>query len=505
VTPDALQPIVQDEAEGKTELLDPLLLRARECVGQVLLEKWRLEVLLGVGGMAAVYAATHRNGSRVAIKILHAELSISPDVRARFLREGYAANSVGHDGVVRVSDDDVAEDGAAFLVMELLDGETLEERRQRHGGRLSEDEVLSVADQVLDVLVAAHAKGIVHRDLKPENIFLTRDGRVKVLDFGIARLRELSSTASKTTRSGASMGTPHYMPPEQARGRWDEVDARSDLWAVGATMYELLSGQLVHDGETSNEALLAAMTNHAPPLVSVAPKIAASVCYVVDKALGFERERRWQDAAKMQEAVRHAFHDRHGAPLSTAPKLTVPPEVPNRTLPGEEWTVRQRLRTTAQPVAHSEPPAARALGLLSANRRRFVLVGAAAALCAFAVGFAVVSIGRTSTSAVASSIAKPAVSEPVPVSPSAASAFASAAPERAVTQLAPPTVSAPRTLAITELPRAVIAPSAAPTTLVAHPAPAASASAASQPTRPTCTPPYVLDAHGIKKWKPECF
>ncbi|HEX4477595.1 MAG TPA: serine/threonine-protein kinase, partial [Polyangiaceae bacterium] len=203
MTPDALQPIVQDEAEGKTELLDPLLLRARECVGQVLLEKWRLEVLLGVGGMAAVYAATHRNGSRVAIKILHAELSISPDVRARFLREGYAANSVGHDGVVRVSDDDVAEDGAAFLVMELLDGETLEERRQRHGGRLSEDEVLSVADQVLDVLVAAHAKGIVHRDLKPENIFLTRDGRVKVLDFGIARLRELSSTASKTTRSGA--------------------------------------------------------------------------------------------------------------------------------------------------------------------------------------------------------------------------------------------------------------------------------------------------------------
>jgi serine/threonine-protein kinase len=462
-------------------------------------------VLLGVGGMAAVYAATHRNGSRVAIKVLHAELSINPDVRLRFLREGYAANAVGHDGVVRVSDDDVAEDGAAFLVMELLDGETLEERRQRYGGRLGEDEVLSATDQLLDVLVAAHAKGVVHRDLKPENVFLTRDGRVKVLDFGIARLRELSSTASKTTRSGASMGTPHFMPPEQARGRWDEVDARSDLWAVGATMFELLSGQLVHEGETSNEVLLAAMTNHAPPLASVAPTIAPSVCYVVDKALRFERERRWPDATKMQEAIRRAFHDRHGAPLSTAPKLTVPPEVPNRTLAGAAGTVRQRLPTTAQPVAHSEPPAARALGLLSSNRRRFVLVGAAAALCLFVAALAVVSIGRTSTSALASSSAKRAVSEPVSVGSSAASAIASAAPELAVTQLAPFATSAPPALAITDLPRAVVAPpSAAPTTLVAHPAPAA-ATAASQPTRPTCTPPYVLDAHGIKKWKPECF
>src|SRR5689334_7651324 len=116
-----------------TEELDPLVMRAHLRVGQVLREKWRLDVSLGVGRIAAVYAATHRNGSRVAIKILHTELSVSADVRTRFLREGYVANRVAHEGAVKVSDDDVAEDGAAFLVMELLDGETLEDRRVRHG------------------------------------------------------------------------------------------------------------------------------------------------------------------------------------------------------------------------------------------------------------------------------------------------------------------------------------------------------------------------------------
>ena len=242
-----------------TRLTDPMVMRAQTRVGQVLKEKWRLDVLLGVGGMAAVYAATHRNGSRVAMKILHPELSTHHEVRTRFLREGYAANAVGHEGAVRVTDDDVAEDGSAFLVMELLDGETLEDRRIRSGGQLGEDEVLSVADQLLDVLVAAHAKGVIHRDIKPDNIFLTRSGQVKVLDFGIARLREVTSKSTATV-SGATMGTPAFMSPEQARGLWDEVDGRSDLWAVGATMFNLLTGRVVHDGRTTNEQLLHAMT-----------------------------------------------------------------------------------------------------------------------------------------------------------------------------------------------------------------------------------------------------
>ncbi|MCA9631121.1 MAG: serine/threonine protein kinase, partial [Myxococcales bacterium] len=236
------------------ENVDSLVQRAQARVGSVLNEKWTLESLLGVGGMAAVYAATHRNKKRGAVKLLHPELSHEPTIRQRFLREGYVANTVDHPGAVRVDDDDVTEDGAAFLVMELLEGETLESRAERKGGRLPVSEVLPVADQLLDVLIAAHAKGIVHRDLKPENLFLTRAGVLKVLDFGIARLRE-NNEKSTATQTGSTMGTPAFMAPEQARGRWEDVDARTDLWAVGAILFNLLSGRLVFEARTTNEML----------------------------------------------------------------------------------------------------------------------------------------------------------------------------------------------------------------------------------------------------------
>src|SRR5580658_4907134 len=150
--------------------------RAREQVGKTLNGKYQLDALLGVGGMAAVYAATHRNGNRVAIKLLHPELTLSADVLARFIREGYAANRVGHPGAVRVLDDDRAEDGTAFLVMELLEGETLDVIQDSRGMRIAVADLMPWMDQLLDVLAAAHAKEIVHRDVKPENLFLTHGG-----------------------------------------------------------------------------------------------------------------------------------------------------------------------------------------------------------------------------------------------------------------------------------------------------------------------------------------
>src|ERR1700677_732607 len=336
-----------------TEVLDPLTVRARSRVGQTLRGKWCLDMLLGVGGMAAVSGGTHPHGSRVAVKILHPELSTNAEVRSRFTREGHAANAVGHDGAVKVIDDDMAEDGSLYLVTELLDGETLEDRRVRSGGRLREDEVLSVADQLLDILAAAHAKGVHHRDIKPANIFLTRSGQLKVLDFGIAHLRELSA-GTMATKAGSAMGTPAFMSPEQARGLWSDVDGRSDLWSVGATMWQSLTGTLVHDGRTANEELLSAMTNHAPPLASVLPDVSPAVAHLVDRALAFEREKRWLNAQRMQEGVRRAYHDRHGSPITTAPKMTVPESVPNRTLGPTRSLAAAKQPRTARPVASSQ-------------------------------------------------------------------------------------------------------------------------------------------------------
>src|ERR1700678_4450945 len=365
----------EHDDDAVTEFLDPLTVRVRTRVGHTLKGKWRLDVLLGVGGMAAVYGATHRNGSRVAVKILHPELSTNAEVRSRFTREGHAANAVGHDGAVKVIDDDTAEDGSLYLVTELLDGETLEDGRVRRGGRLSEDEVLSVADQLLDVLAAAHAKGVVHRDIKPANIFLTRSGKLKVLDFGIAPLREFS-TGTMATKAGSAMGTPAFMSPEQARGLWNEVDGRSDLWSVGATMWQALTGQLVHEGRTSNEELLSAMTK--PALASVLPGVSPAVAHVVDRALAFEKEKRWLNAQRMQEGVRHAFHDRHGKAITTAPKMTVPESVPNRTLGPTSNVAAAKQPTTARPVASSL--ASLKLLTLSALPRRIVVAVAGGAV-----------------------------------------------------------------------------------------------------------------------------
>jgi Protein kinase domain len=282
---------------------DPQLAKARARIGMVLQDKWTVEQLLGVGGMAAVYAATHRNGKRVAVKMLHAEMSHDADVKRRFLQEGYAANTIQHEGAVSVLDDDVAPDGSAFIVMELLEGETVEQRWERKGQRLDVREVLAIVDQLLDVLAAAHAKSVVHRDVKPENLFLTRAGQLKVLDFGIAKVFEAQRSKGTATKVGVVMGTPAFMAPEQARARWDEVDGRTDLWAVGATMFTLLTGRHVHEGQSGNEQLILSATTPATTLAQVDATVPPAVVAIVDRALAFDRAARWADAASMRQAV----------------------------------------------------------------------------------------------------------------------------------------------------------------------------------------------------------
>jgi serine/threonine-protein kinase len=354
--------------------------RAEALIGQVLKHKWRIDALLGTGGMASVFAATHRNGHRVAIKLLHLELSMNLDLCRRFSREGYAANAVPHPGVVRVLDDDVTDNGEAFLVMDLLEGESLEAYAARCAPC---DPVfsLSVLHGVLDVLEAAHAKGIVHRDVKPENIYLTQDGGTRLLDFGIAQIRDAHQSASMATRAGSTLGTPAYMAPEQALAHADKIDARTDVWAVGATAYRLLTGKTVHEGSTLNEQLVFAATRPAPPLDAVVPSLPRPVVELVGRALAFERDDRFASARAMQDAIASVLPSL-GAPLTPASGT-----VPRAPVARETHASRSSAAVALTPAGHTAPFVTSSAGPLPAARsgKRLVVwagVALAAAVCA---------------------------------------------------------------------------------------------------------------------------
>jgi serine/threonine protein kinase len=274
---------------------------ARARLGTNLRGKWTLDRLLGVGGMAAVYAATHRNGARVAVKMLHPTLATSSRIRERFVREGYVANKVEHPGVVRIIDDDVADDGSAFLVMDLVLGRTLADRARDE--LLDDEELLDVAEQLLEVLVAAHAKGIVHRDLKPENLLIDAEGKLHVLDFGIARMLE-ETTGESATKTGHGAGTPGFMAPEQVLGRAKDISPRTDLYAVGATLFALAAGDFVHQAENPQELSIKVATEPARSLGQVAPRIAKDIVALVDRATKMSPDDRFADAKTMLTEVR---------------------------------------------------------------------------------------------------------------------------------------------------------------------------------------------------------
>ncbi|HZU82775.1 MAG TPA: serine/threonine-protein kinase [Polyangiaceae bacterium] len=282
-------------------------------VGQTFKGKWYVDRLIDVGGMATVYAATHRNGRRAAIKVLHARFARDPEVRRRFLREGYVANKIDHPGAVAILDDDVTDDGAPFLVMELLEGESLSAWLARAGGRLPVLDVLAVGEQLLEVLEVAHANGIVHRDVKPGNILVTPSGHAKLLDFGLARIRD-GVASLVPTAAGLVLGTAGYLAPEQARGAPDEIDARSDLFALGAVLFRALSGRPVHDKPTHFDAILAAMKDPAPPFATVMPAAGPLLIGAIDRALAFDRAQRFQSAREMAVALRVAYEEARRRP-----------------------------------------------------------------------------------------------------------------------------------------------------------------------------------------------
>ncbi len=189
--------------------------------------------------------------------------------------------------------------------MEMLHGTTVESLMRANHGVLSSAAAIAIAVRLLDVLEAAHEQGIVHRDIKPANLFVTTDGDLKVLDFGIARLRD--ATSSTETSTGAILGTPAFASPEQAQGQTSEIGPATDVWAVGATLFAMLSGEFVYRGENSQQMLVRAATKEPRSIATVAASLPAEIASAIDRALAFRRQDRWPSAGAMRGALRAAY------------------------------------------------------------------------------------------------------------------------------------------------------------------------------------------------------
>jgi len=314
-----------------------------DLVGKTL-DRYRILRIIGSGGMGSVYLAEHTKiGKQVAVKVLHPHLAESyPQSTQRMLNEARAAATIGHPGIVDVTDYGDTDDGYHYIVMELLNGGSLADLLQRTPV-LPVGAALGLMDQILAALHAAHSKGIVHRDLKPDNVFVhqTSDGQwiVKLLDFGISKFT--LDRSARLTATGAVMGTPYYMSMEQAEGRTD-VDFRTDLYSAGVILYECLSGALPFSGENPNQVIVSILRNEPPPLSALRPDLPAGILDVVSKATDRRREGRFQSADAFRAALAPYWN-----PDDPVIASTVRPIVPRDIAP--------RLRPSALPPTAAGP------------------------------------------------------------------------------------------------------------------------------------------------------
>ena len=274
--------------------------------GKVIAGRYRLDRMLAQGGMGSVWVGHHLQlDVPIAIKFMIPHFAASPDARARFEREAKASAQLRIANAVQVYDFGI-EDGAPFIVMEMLTGEDLHARLERVG-RLTPADTLTIINHVARGLQAAHDRGLVHRDLKPANIFLARQGReeiAKILDFGIAKSSDPAAPAG-ATKTGTLLGTPHYMSPEQVRST-NKVDRRTDLWALGVIAFRCVTGQLPFPGDEMGEILIDVCTKPIPVATQVAPDLPPDLDKFFERALMRDPEKRFQDADELADAFADA-------------------------------------------------------------------------------------------------------------------------------------------------------------------------------------------------------
>lgn len=278
-----------------------------DLTGTVLDNKYELVRLLGEGGMGTVYEAKHLLiGRRLAVKFLHAQYVTSKEVVTRFQREAQAAAAIGHENIIEVTDMGTTAEGAPYIVMEFLDGQDVREALSQNGP-IPPNRACHIMVQALSALQAAHDAGIIHRDLKPENIYLiNKPGRpdyVKLLDFGISKFRSLESEGAKgLTQTGTVLGTPYYMSPEQARGDQD-LSSRSDIYAMGVILYQMLTGQLPFDAPNYNALLIKILTEDPPPPGELNPDIPEDLVQTIQTAMARDQADRYADSMEFRERL----------------------------------------------------------------------------------------------------------------------------------------------------------------------------------------------------------